>query len=231
MTAFDTAWGLVKGDLFSPHIPRKVDAEAIIEAYENPDLIGRFSQLPKPENLLDIPEFEEYDYSDEGRFYRNQATRNWMMEQDRPAYNYPIKPPVGSLYWNDTTYTNPEMWELNRIENIPINSPDTRWSEGITEDASGPYSWRSKLEQGRHYADFWNKGYRPPPIRSVLNLSGNQWRHEITDGHHRGVMSNLLGLDSLIGKVGLTGRTKKNYTRGITPRDLEEFYDLARDAL
>lgn len=231
MTAFETVWGLVKGDLFSPHIPRKVDAEAIIEAFENPNLINRLSQLPKPEKLLDPPDFSEYDYSDEGRWKRNMAARKWMSEQDRPAFNYPILPSVGSLYWNDMTFQDPEMWELNRFENIPINDSDTEWSEGITEDTSGAWSWQPKLHQAKRYVDFWNKGYRPAPIRSVINMRGNQWSHSISDGHHRGVMANLLGLESLPGRVGLTGRTKKNYTRGITPRDLEEFYDLARDAL
>jgi len=225
MTAFEQAWAIVKGEMFSPHIPRKIDAEAIIEAKENPDLIQHISNMPKPLRLVE-EDFDDsgYGYDEEARWRRNVAMRDWVARQETPIYE-PHIPPVNSLWWND-------MDELMRYENIPVNSPDTEWSEGITEETSGAWDWLPKLEQSKRYADFYRRGHTPPPIRSVINVRGdNEWRHSISDGHHRGVMANILNIPNLLGGVSLTGKTGKGYARGIAPKDLDEFYDLARDAL
>jgi len=232
MTAFETAFALLKGDMFSPNIPRKVDAEAIIQAKERPNSISRLTQLPKPEQLLEMPEFESHDYSDEGRWKSNMQRRNWLAEQDRPVFNYPIKPPRGSLWWDDLIFpSDSDMWELTSYEDIPLHSENTRWDEGITEDTVGAWSWEPKLAQAQKYADFYRQGYRPPPIRSLINLNGDGWRHSVYDGHHRGMMADLLGLDSLRSRVGLSAKTNKGYTRPITPKDLEMFYELAGDVI
>jgi len=231
MTAFDTAWGLLKGEAFSPHFPRRIDAEAVIQAQERPNSISRLSRLPKPQKVLDYPSFEDGDYSEEGRNRKNIRSRNWLAEQDRPVENYAISPPKNDLVWNDS-YSNPDMWELARFEDVPIKGDDTSWSEGITEETVGGWgNWAGKLAQAQKYADFYRQGYRPPPLKGVVNYPNTEWRINITDGHHRGVMANELGLESLLGRIALTARTDKGYTRGITPKDLEMFYELAGDVI
>lgn len=233
MTAFNQAWDLLKGEMFSPHFPRKIDAEAVIQAQERPKSIYRLSKLPKPEKLLDYPLFEDGDYSEEGRHRKNIRSRDWLSQQDRPVENHPIRPPENSLVWDDRTFLDPDMWELARFEDVPIDGDDIRWDEGITEKTVGAWgNWAGKLAQARKYADFYKQGYRPPPINGVVNFpKSDEWSINITDGHHRGVMANELGLESLLGRIALTARTDKGYTRGISPRDLEMFYELAGDVV
>ena len=226
------AWSLMKGEAFSPHFPRKIDAEAVIQAQERPESISRLSHLPKPEKVLDYPSFEDEDYSEEGRNRKNIRTRNWLAEQDRPVENHPIHPPKNSLVWNDSTRPHDDNWELARFEDVPIKGDDTRWNEGITEETVGGWgNWPGKLAQAQKYAEFYRQGYRPPPLKGVVNFPRDEWKIDILDGHHRGVMANELGLESLLGRIALTAKTDEGYTRGITPKDLEMYYELAGDAI
>jgi len=223
MTAFNQAWSLVKAHAFSPTFLDPSHAEAAITAFEEPDEVPLWSQRPKARRLIeDIPDFRQQlrdeginPNSDEGSWRVSMRARKWMKAQDSPAEHHSVLD-TGSLWWED--YGRGEGRpndQLRVVEDLPLHDDDVQWSEGITEETEhDPWGgWQRKQELARKYADWYEQGHRPAPVRALISADilqqGQDWRERewnrrVKHGHHRGVMADLLGHESIPALTNLT---------------------------